>query len=653
MRDNGYSSNQERRRRRMQMDDSGWGVDEPSSSSRRGASTQNAASPRHGASAQNAASPRRGASTQNAASPRRSASAQNAASPRRSAASGRSMQYGDDYSTGGRRSASMQNADPRYGASSANAAASRRGASYQDAAGYGSASSNAGSPGGKAKGANPHDDYQRKSKHQKKNKHTFGKILALIQALLSLVVLGIVFIMDVLPLTYLAIVAGILILFWVFAFFSQFTRKSHIPGKIFSLLMCAILGLGSYYLLITQNMLSQITNFTYAVDNMVVVVLNDDPAQTLEDAAGYTFGIQEGFESEKLEHAIEEVNDALGTTIATQNYDSMQAQVQALYDGQVGAIIYNEAFKGTIEEAFPEFSINTRTLKSVEIKTKVELSDNNTSDVDVTEEPFMVYISGNDGTGQVSLSGRSDVNMLVAVNPKSKQILMITTPRDYYVAFPGVTNGEKDKLTHAGNYGMDCLMNTLESVYDCDIDYYVRVNFDSMIKMVDALGGVTVTSEYDFTSIYGYHYVVGENYVNGEEALAFVRERKNLPGGDFQRGRNQQLMLSAMINKAMSPAILTSYAGLIESVGDCLATSMPQGDITALIKMQLDDGGSWNIVSAAASGTTDSQYCYSYSGNPLSVVIPDEASVEAVKVLLDQLYNGETLVQPDTTVPEV
>lgn len=491
----------------------------------------------------------------------------------------------------------------------------------------------------------PNDDYQRKSKNNKRKKHTFGKVLAIIQGLLSILVLAVLFILNVVPNVYLILGAVALALLWCFAFFSQFTRKSHVAGKIEAVLISLILIFVSYYLLITQNMLSQITNLKYSVDNIVVVVMKDDPAQNLQDAADYTFGIQNTFEREKIDHTIEEINKELGKEITTQTYDSIQAQVQALYDGQVGAIIYNEGFKGTVEELFENFSVDTRTISNVEIKTKVDLTDDNKSDKKVTKEPFSVYISGNDSYGSVEMTGRSDVNMLVVVNPKTRQILLVNTPRDYYVELPGVSGGQKDKLTHAGNYGINCSMDTLEGIYGTDIDYYARVNFTSLIKMVDALGGIEVNSEYDFTAIDGRHYNKGMNYLDGESALMFARERKNVPGGDFQRGKDQQLVLMAMIKKAMSPAILTGYTGIISSLEDSFVTSMDQSDITSLIKMQLSDGGDWNIVAASATGTGDMQYCYSAMGQPLSVVVPDEASIEKVKAMIAQVYNGEILTE--------
>lgn len=491
----------------------------------------------------------------------------------------------------------------------------------------------------------PNDDYQRNPKKRKK-RHTAGKIIAVIQAILSLFVLGVLFILNILPMMYLGLIALVLVLLWVFAFFSQFTRKSHIPGKIESVLISIALIFGSYYLLITQNMLSQITSLGYTVDKIVVLVMKDDPAQSLKEAAGYTFGVQKSFQTDKIEQAVSDLNEKIGQNINTQTYDSLQAQIQALYDGQVGAIIYNEGFQSSATELFPNFVADTRELDKVEIKTKVVLDESNTSDKAVTKEPFSIYISGNDQSGSVSIQGRSDVNIIAYVNPNTKQILLVTTPRDYYIEFPGVTNGTKDKLTHASNYGINCSMNTLEGVYGVDLDYYVRVNFTSLIRMVDALGGVDVYSDYAFSTFDGKHFVEGINHLNGEDALSFSRERKSLQGGDFERGRHQMMVLQAMIQKAMSPAILTGYAGIMSSLQDSFITSMPSGDITSLIKMMLEDSSGWNIVTANAGGTGSTQYCYSL-GSAASVVIPDENSIAQIKTQIQSLYNGEVLTQTE------
>lgn len=338
------------------------------------------------------------------------------------------------------------------------------------------------------------------------------------------------------------------------------------------------------------------------------------------------------------------INSELGSDITTKEYNSLAEQAEALHDGEVDAIIYNEGYTGILEEAFEGYTQNTKTIYTYSIKSELQ---NQSADVEVKDETFSVYISGIDVFGAIETNSRSDVNIIAVVNPTSHQILLITTPRDYYVEIPGISGGQKDKLTHAGIYGVDASMATLEQLYDMDLDFYARVNFTSLIEIVDALGGVDVDSEYAFTTSSDSGKVInvvqGTNHFNGEEALAFSRERQNVPGGDNQRGKDQQAVITAMIKKMVSPAILTGANGILNSVSGNVETNMSQSQIQELIKTQLSDGASWNITSMAAEGTGDSQYCYSYSGSPLYVMQPDQASVDAIKAAVDQVENGETL----------
>jgi len=488
---------------------------------------------------------------------------------------------------------------------------------------------------------------KKKGNRGKRQKHIFGKILAIIQALLSLLLLGSLLILNILPMTYLIIAAVVLLVLWLFVFLSQFTRKTHIPGKVISIIICLVLAIGSYYLLITNNLLGSITGLGYKIDNVVVAVLDEDPAQSIQDAADYTFGIHSSLSRDSVDTAINEINETLGTEISVVTYDGFGSMVDALYSGEVGALIYNTAWETTMEEMHEGFTEEIRILESKEIKTKT--TSIGTSNKNVTKEPFVVYITGNDSYGSIAATGRSDVNMLVCVNPKTRQILMISTPRDSHLVFAGnVTNGTKDKLTHAGNFGIDVQMGTLEELYGVEIDFYARVNFTSLVNIVDALGGVDVYSDYTFTAIDGRHFTQGLNSLDGESALMFSRERNAFTNGDFQRGKNQQAVLTAIIKKAMSPAILTSYASLIGSLEGNVDTSMVQNDITSLVKMQLNDGGSWNIVPLSPTGTTGSAYCYSIGGNA-SVVTLDDESIEVIKTQIQKLFNGEIL-EPGTTV---
>lgn len=256
--------------------------------------------------------------------------------------------------------------------------------------------------------------------------------------------------------------------------------------------------------------------------------------------------------------------------------------------------------------------------------------------LNVTEEPFNVYISGIDVYGDIDQQSRSDVNLIATVNPLTHKILLTTTPRDYYVTIPGVSGEQKDKLTHAGIYGIDTSVATLENLYDTEIPFYVRVNFTSVEEIVDVLGGVDVESELAFTTSEAAGAVVevkeGTNHFNGEEALAFVRERKALPTGDNQRGKNQQALLTGLIREAMSPKMLLHANSIINSVAGNADTNMSEKQIKSLIRMQLNDMEDWEIESVAATGDdTGKQYCYSYSGTPLYVTVPYEDSVNEIR----------------------
>lgn len=260
---------------------------------------------------------------------------------------------------------------------------------------------------------------------------------------------------------------------------------------------------------------------------------------------------------------------------------------------------------------------------------------------DVTQEPFFIYLSGSDTRNYSNIpdEGLSDVNMVIAVDPVNHKMLMVNTPRDYYVPLEGNSN-KMDKLTHAGNYGIECSMKTLEALYDIEFNYYVKVNFKSLVDIVDALGGITVNSEKSFRSRYSlskktYSFVVGENKLTGDAALAFARERKAFAEGDRQRGKNQQLVISAIVDKAISPAILnpSNFKNILSSVTKNTKTNISNGEITSLFKMQLSNMSGWNIDSISVDGRGATRSTYSYRGN-VYVMIPNEETVNNAKTSL-------------------
>ena len=275
----------------------------------------------------------------------------------------------------------------------------------------------------------------------------------------------------------------------------------------------------------------------------------------------------------------------------------------------------------------------------------------------ITKEPFVVYLSGVDNRSELTENARSDVNILAVVNPVTKQAALINTPRDYYVDLAGTES--KDKLTHAGLYGVETSMATLGNLYGVDVDHYIRINFAGFISIIDAIGGVDVYSDQAFTSVGspGYYdpttFAEGWNHLDGKSALAFARERHAFKTGDIQRGINQMKVIDAMANKLKSPTLLMSFSKLMDAAADCFVTSFSQEQISALVRMQLGDLASWDIQSYTVTGSGGkSSKCYSAKGQSLYVMKPDENSVNEAKALIAAVLGGEDKLTSTSQTPE-
>ncbi len=483
-------------------------------------------------------------------------------------------------------------------------------------------------------------------KRKKRNRHTFGKFLAILQIILSVVFIGVLLMLNVLPIKYLVLIFGMLSFLDAFALGSQYTRSAHVIGKVDCVIMIILLLIVNIYLIRANSTLLSITDNDYKIDRIAVVVLKDDPAQELEDAADYTFGAQYIAGNDKVEQAIVEVSKEVGQDIYYTTFDDVFAMAEALYNGEVDALIYNTAYNDSMIEHFPTFGEDIRELDYIEIKTKLEKKHGDKKDV--TKEPFTVFIAGIDTEGSIATTSRSDVNMLVTVNPETRQVLMTSIPRDYYVELPGISGGSRDKLTHAGLYGVECSMETIEHIFGVEVDYYARVNFTTLRDMVNALGGVDLESRYEFTTVSGEYFVQGMNYdVDGSSALAFARERYNLPNGDNDRVMNQQTVLKAIINKCISPAILTGYMGIMDSLSDSFETSLSQSQISSLVRMQLNEGGSWQIMSSSVNGYNSENYCFSSGDTLLYVMEPNYDSVNTVADFITRIKNDEVVLEEE------
>lgn len=485
----------------------------------------------------------------------------------------------------------------------------------------------------------------KKRKKEKKKKITGYKIVGFLLIISSLILLGVILYINILPLKYLAIVAGTLFLINLILNFFLFRKKVKKKPKkistIFALIFSVIFLAASFFIFKTFGIIDDMSE-EYKTYTYHVLVKNDSNYQEIGDISNKSLGYYNN-NSNATKKALEK----LGKTVQTENesYGNLDSLGSSLLNSENESILVEESQKTKLDNAgnsnenssLSGFSDKTRILYTFKVTVKVE-----SKDVDVTKDVFNIYISGMDQYGEVSEISRSDVNMIITINPKTKQILMTNIPRDYYVQLHD-TSGYKDKLTHAGNYGIETSITTIEDLLGIDINYYFKVNFSSLVNIIDALGGVDVYSEYDFQSYNGYNFSKGYNNVDGKAGLSFVRERKTFTDGDNQRGKNQQAMIEAIFRKCTSPSIITKYNSLLNSLKDSMITNMPMKSITKLAKMQLKDNASWTITSNSLTGTGSYDYTYTYPYQELYVMVPDEESISKTKEMISKVANGEKL----------
>lgn len=321
------------------------------------------------------------------------------------------------------------------------------------------------------------------------------------------------------------------------------------------------------------------------------------------------------------------------TEATYKNYTDLTRLTLGVSDNEVDIATLKSSYLQLLQENNTSFYQSIEVLATFKIKVKI---DTNSTKTDTTK-PFVLYISGIDTYGEISSVSRSDVNILAVINPQTHKILLVNTPRDYYVQLHGTT-GVRDKLTHAGIYGINMSINTLEDLYGTNIDYYMRVNFASLLNIVDSLGGVNVYSETAFKA--GKHsYQAGYNDLNGEQSLAFSRERYSFEDGDRMRGKNQQRVIEAIIHKISSPASLVNYQHILKSFSGALQTNASSDEMTTLINQQLNSMRKWQVESISVDGIGKTAPTYSMGSLPLYVMEPDASTLSSAKQKI-KLYTG-------------
>ena len=487
-----------------------------------------------------------------------------------------------------------------------------------------------------------------------------GAVITIIVIMLSVVFMGLLAMTKMIPTIYMLIIgivlAVIAAIIWLLVWHTRYTGR-FIGGTVLAVIMIAILAFGGFYINKTRSAISNISGETTEVTQMAVYVKSDDAADSVEATAGYTYGILSSLDRENTDGAVAHLNSEFGTEVQTKEYAGLTELADGILNGEVNAMLLNSGYLSVYEDmdGYTDFSTKIKEVGTVDVESTIQSAEESTPIEPITTangvKVYTIYLSGIDTRGEMTAKSRSDVNIIATVNTDTHEILLVSTPRDYFVPL-SISGGAPDKLTHAGIYGIDVCMDTLGMLYDIDINYYFRINFGGFVKVIDALGGITVNSDYDFDSknILGYHFNKGENYVNGEQALIFARERYAFQEGDRQRGKNQMEVIRGVVKKALSPEILTSYSSILSSLDGCFGTNITYEEIAQILQQQLTNGGDWTIVSYSVNGTGATEKPYSMSQKAY-VMVPDYNTVDKAKSLMEKVRNGEVVTQEEADAP--
>lgn len=496
------------------------------------------------------------------------------------------------------------------------------------------------------------NEEERRQKAERRG-NRFYRALAIIYTLVALAFIGALLWLDVLPTKYLYILIGVLVVISIFivpVMYSKYgVKKRKSIAAVFAMLLIVGFGMGTYYLASTIDFLDDISIVPgrELKEDYYVVVSSQSGYEKLEDLTGLgvgTYMISDNHYSEAKTDLQKQVNveykyigDLQGLFAGLQSggWQTVNETTGATELQEYDAVFVSAANYESMKSVDQTLAETTKVIYTVSVKLGEAAT---VKSVNVTKEPFNVYISGIDVEGDINQTFRSDVNIVVTVNPKTHEVLMTSIPRDYYVNLP--SKGAMDKLTHSGLYGAEETVSAVEEMMGIDINYYIKVNYSTVVKLVDAIGGIDIESPYTFTThkmqdLSGITFYQGPNHLDGRMALAYSRERASWVDGDMRRNENQQLILEAIIKKAMqSTTILSSYTSILDAVRGNMETSLSEKEMTSLIKMQLNGMPSWQIEKTALKGKPDTLMCYAL-GIAASVVDQDH---EQIIKTADQIF---------------
>lgn len=467
----------------------------------------------------------------------------------------------------------------------------------------------------------------------------FGLILSLMLIAISISLIVFSKMFDIIPnnyynlfLAFLIISNILLFILLVLKFKNNFLKVLKILAYIITIILIIIYSVGIFYLNKTRHLFENISIIKEEVTNYYIVVLDtsnyQEPSDLYEKSLAY------------YETTSKEVLDSIKLSLTYVPISDVTKLKDKLYNKEVDAILISDIIKNKFEDEDEDFTSNIRILKTIEITKQIE---DITKRVSIKNTPFNVLISGIDTYGDISQTSRNDVNIVATVNPNTNEILLTSIPRDYYVKLHG-TEGYNDKLTHASYYGINMAVTTIEDILDIDINYYVKVNFTTVVDLVNEIGGVDVYADQAINKWKDCPIKEGYNHLNGDCALKFSRERHSYIDGDRHRGRNQQEVIKAIFTKLTSGStILTEYTNIINVLDGKFATNIDMNEVTDFIKYELNDLKDYTIINTQLDGYGSMGPTYSYPYQDLWIMIPYEDTITNAKNLINKMLNNESI----------
>ena len=471
---------------------------------------------------------------------------------------------------------------------------------------------------------------KRITKKKRKKLNIFFNIVGLISTIIMFVFCYFLYKLNMIPNKILYLVYGALGLIYTIMLLITLPPKVKISIKTFCSVIFIVVGLifgfVNKYIFDTMDFMSILDKEVFQKERYIVMVLENSNIKSIDELNNKSVA---SYKSTNSENAIEELNKKI--KVDNNEFSDVEAMFESLENDEVSAVVISSSIEKLLDSELKDMNLKLKNIYEFKISIKKE---DIVKVVNVTNTPFNIYIAGGDGYGSIDITYNTDVNMIATIDPVNRKILLTSIPRDYWVNLVGQGPDAYDKLTHAGYYGIQESVKDLENLLDIDINYYVKVNFSTIEGIVDAIGGVDVYSDYDFTaSDRTYSYNAGYNHMDGKKALRFARERKAFGAGDLQRVKNQQHVVEAILNKmTSSTALISSYDEILNSVSNNLDTNMSSKDIQKLVKMQLNDMRGWSVESQNPTGTTRYGGTYTFPTMTLYSMVPDSESLNQTKL---------------------